>query len=144
MTDPMELVGRLESSAPLPICPYDRRSPDYWTTNDTDPCKFCGSKNEEGAPDLCRGADTRLFTEAAACIREMVEQRARLYDSVSNGFYDGFRDAINRSPWPDCYDYAAAKSADYAKSAMARIIAQQAADPSRRLNPLPPAPGAEA
>lgn len=70
--DPMELVGRLESNAPLPICPYDRRSPEYWTTNDTDPCRFCGTKNEEGAPDLCRGADTRLFTEAAACIREMV------------------------------------------------------------------------
>lgn len=75
MTDPMELVGRLESNAPLPICPYDRRSPEYWTTNDTDPCRFCGTKNEEGAPDLCRGADTRLFTEAAACIREMVEWR---------------------------------------------------------------------
>ena len=75
MTDPMELVRRLESNASLPICPYDRRSPDYWTTNDTDPCKFCGTKNEEGAPDLCRGADTRLFTEAAACIREMVERQ---------------------------------------------------------------------
>jgi len=85
-----------------------------------------------------------LFTEAAACIREMVEQRARLYDAVSLGFYDGFRDAITRDHWEDCHDYAASKGADYAKSAMASIIAKQAADPTRRLTPLPPAPGAEA
>lgn len=82
--------------------------------------------------------------QIAACIREMVEQRASLYDAVSLGFCDGFRDAITREPWEDCHDYAAAKGAYYAKSVMARIIAQQAADPTRRLNPLPPAPGAEA
>lgn len=83
------------------------------------------------------------LTEAAACIREMVEHRARLYDAVSLGFYDGFRDAITSDPWEDCHDYAAAKGADYAKVVMARIIAKQAADPTRRLNPRHPVPGAE-
>ena len=109
MTDPMELVRRLESNAPLPICPYDRRSPEYWTTNDTDPCRFCGTKNEEGAPDLCRGADTRLFTEAAACIREMVEWRpmfeapkdrtpilARIYDDLFPRVVGEARDDLER------------------------------------------------
>lgn len=67
------LVERLEKNEPLPICPYDSRSPEYWTTNDTDPCKFCGSKNEEGAPDLCRGADTRLFAEAATALRYFMD-----------------------------------------------------------------------
>lgn len=117
LTDPMELVGRLESG--------DFRDDDaHWIV-------------DENKLDS-------LITEAAACIREMVEQRASLYDAVSLGFYDGFRDAITRDPWEDCHDYAAAKGADYAKAVMARIIAKQAADPSRRLNPLPPAPGAEA
>ena len=111
MTDPMELVGRLEE-----INPH--------VTNDY----IIGD----------------ALTEAAAYIREVVEQRARLYDAVSLGFYDGFRDAITRDHWEDCHDYAASKGADYAKSAMASIIAKQAADPTRRLTPLPPAPGAEA
>jgi len=97
----------------------------------------------DGTPSQIGPSPSEL-TQAAACIREMVEQRAGIYDAVSLGFYDGFRDAITRDPWEDCYDYAAAKGADYAKSVMARIIAKQAADPSRRLNPLPPAPGAEA
>ncbi|MGX1693187.1 hypothetical protein [Brevundimonas naejangsanensis] len=95
--------------------------------------------NRDTLPPITHAA----LTEAAACIREMVAQRAGLYDAVSLGFYDGFRDAITRDPWEDCYDYAASKGADYAKAAMSRILAKQAADPSRRLNPLPPAPGAE-
>ena len=107
MTDPMELVGLLETA---------KRS----TMMGGETCFMPVS----------------LVNEAAACIREMVEQRASLYDAVSLGFYDGFRDAITSDPWEDCYDYAAAKGADYAKSVMARIIAKQAADPSRRLNPL--------
>lgn len=109
MTDPMELVGRLEA--------------------------HMGKANMAEVLADCR--------KAAACIREMVEQRAGLYDAVSLGFYDGFRDAIARDPWEDCHDYAASKGADYAKAAMARILAKQAADPSRRLTPPPPAPGAE-
>lgn len=128
MTDPMELVGRLENGS-------DRF------------LKWAYKEPYSGAPviSIPRHPDNidALLTEAAACIREMVEQRAGLYDAVSLGFYDGFRDAITSDPWEDCYDYAAAKGADYAKSVMARIIAKQAADPSRRLNPLPPAPGAE-
>ena len=119
MNDPMELVGRLERNSKQTIT------------------RYCGDLSGAIVPHA-------LLTEAAACIRELVEQRAGLYDAVSLGFYDGFRDAITSDPWEDCYDYAAAKGADYAKAVMARILAKQAADPSRRLNPLPPAPGAEA
>ena len=155
MTDPMELVRRLESNAPLPICPYDRRSPEYWTTNDTDPCRFCGTKNEEGAPDLCRGADTRLFTEAAACIREMVEWRP-----IETAPRDG--SAILIAPHMDVawWDHGAEcwatnviplngdrTIADDWKARPVMMFEQYAhnfgIEPTHWL-PLPPAPGAEA
>lgn len=69
MTKTDDLVERLLTNEPLPVCPYDRRSPDYWTTNDTDPCKICGQLNTADGPDLCRGADTRAMKEAAARIQ---------------------------------------------------------------------------
>ena len=76
--DMRALVERLRASQPLPVCPYDRRSPDYWTTSDNDPCKFCGSINEVGAPDLCRGADTRVMGEAAEALIYLQAERDRL------------------------------------------------------------------
>ena len=69
------LLERLRSSEPLPLCPYDRRSPLYWVTDDKAPCTFCGTLNEEGAPDLCKGADTRLFSEAAQAIEALAAER---------------------------------------------------------------------
>ena len=63
-----ELIEALRSSATLPFCPYDRRSPEYWTAPDDKPCPVCGGLNEDGAPDLCRGADSRLFTRAAEAL----------------------------------------------------------------------------
>ena len=70
-----ELVERLRSSAPLPFCPYDPRSPEYRTAPNDEPCKVCGSLNEVGAPDLCRGADTRVMEQAADALEA---QQARI------------------------------------------------------------------
>lgn len=58
-----DLVERLRST--LPVCPYDSRSPDYWTTTDDKPCVVCGQENTTEGPDKCRGADTRCMDEAA-------------------------------------------------------------------------------
>lgn len=73
MTTPTEpeLVERLRSNEALPLCPYDRRSPDYWTTDDDAPCVVCGTLNEPDAPNLCRGADTRIMAEAADRIQTL-------------------------------------------------------------------------
>jgi hypothetical protein len=65
MTD---IVERLRSSEPLPACPYDKLSPHYLTAPADKPCAVCGGLNEPDAPDLCRGADTRIMGEAADTI----------------------------------------------------------------------------
>ncbi len=57
------LVDRLRS--PLPICPYDPKSPDYYTAPDDKPCAVCGQINDINAPIVCRGADTRCMDQAA-------------------------------------------------------------------------------
>lgn len=57
------IVERLRSSQPLVICPYDSKSPEYWTTPNDTPCKFCGGLPD--GPDKCTGADTRIMGEAA-------------------------------------------------------------------------------
>ena len=57
------LVDRLRS--PLPICPYDQKSPDYYTAPDDKPCAVCGQINDINAPIVCRGADTRCMDQAA-------------------------------------------------------------------------------
>jgi hypothetical protein len=62
MTD---IVQELRSNAQLPVCPYDRRSPDYWTAPNDKPCAICGTLNDPDAPDKCRGADTRVMERAA-------------------------------------------------------------------------------
>ena len=62
MTD---IVERLRSSEPLPVCPFDRISPHYLTMPDDKPCPFCGQENTLEGPDKCRGADTRIMGEAA-------------------------------------------------------------------------------
>jgi len=65
------LVKRLLSNEPLPICPFDRRSPEYFTTREDEPCKFCGQENTAEGPDKCRGADTRLLKEAADALTSL-------------------------------------------------------------------------
>ncbi len=63
MTDSKDIVERLRSNQPLVICPYDQKSPEYWTSPDDKPCKFCGGLPD--GPDKCTGADTRIIGEAA-------------------------------------------------------------------------------
>ena len=58
-----DIVERLRSNQPLPICPFERMSPEYYTTPNDAPCKFCGGLPE--GPDKCTGADTRIMGEAA-------------------------------------------------------------------------------
>jgi hypothetical protein len=60
-----DIVERLRSSEPLPACPFDKISPLYLTMPDDKPCPFCGQENTLDGPDKCRGADTRIFGEAA-------------------------------------------------------------------------------
>ena len=60
-----DIVARLRASEPLPACPYDKLSPHYWTAPNDKPCAVCGGVNDINAPDLCRGADTRIMGEAA-------------------------------------------------------------------------------
>jgi len=62
MTD---IVARLRSSEPLPICPFDRLSPQYLRMAADKPCPFCGQENTLDGPDKCRGADSRIMGEAA-------------------------------------------------------------------------------
>lgn len=85
-----DIVERLKSSEPLPYCPYDSRSPEYWTAPNDKPCKVCGGLNDPNAPDLCRGADTRLFKEAADEIERLREQNDRYRKAleVINGSAD--------------------------------------------------------
>jgi hypothetical protein len=78
MTD---IVERLRSSEPLPACPYDRLSPHYWTAPNDKPCVVCGGVNEPDAPDLCRGADTRIMGEAA---NEIGRLRALLPEPIND------------------------------------------------------------
>lgn len=69
-----DLVERLRSSEPLPACPYDKLSPHYRTASDDKPCAVCGGLNDPDAPDLCRGADTRIMGEAADEIESLRAQ----------------------------------------------------------------------
>lgn len=58
-----DLIERLRSSQTLPLCPFERKSPEYFTTPNDQPCKFCGGLPE--GPDKCTGADMRIMGEAA-------------------------------------------------------------------------------
>lgn len=73
-----KVCEKLEAKTGLTVCPYDQRSPDYWTTNDTDPCKFCGQLNDPDAPDVCKGVDLSVMDEAARLLREMAAENERL------------------------------------------------------------------
>lgn len=77
MTDPHNqcqpnIVERLRSSEPLPACPFDRISPHYLTMPDDKPCPICGQENTTEGPDKCRGADTRIMSEAAYEIERLL------------------------------------------------------------------------
>lgn len=81
-----DLVARLRSSEPLPVCPYDKRSPDYWTAPNDKPCVVCGTLNDPDAPDLCRGADTRIMGEAADKIEWLRSERSEMLAALKDMF----------------------------------------------------------
>ena len=91
------LVDRLRDNSTLAICPFDRRSPEYWSTPNDKPCKFCGS--EPDGPDKCTGADTRVLMEAADRIEELERQLARFRSDRSYiiGFNDGWSSAVEEA-----------------------------------------------
>ena len=80
-----DLVARLRSNEPLPVCTFDRLSPHYWTMPDDKPCPICGQENTTEGPDKCRGADTRVMKEAADEIerlRTCLEEWKQLADTL--------------------------------------------------------------
>lgn len=89
----VDIVKRLRSSEPLPACPYDKLSPHYWTAPDDKPCAVCGGLNDPDAPDLCRGADTRIMGEAADEIERL--RAAHLLGTVG-------REAREEIAWAIC------------------------------------------
>lgn len=64
-----ELVERLRS--PLPVCPFADGAPPH-SLEPEDPCPVCGGLGTLGAPDKCRGADTRVMAEAASLITTLL------------------------------------------------------------------------
>ena len=79
------LIERLRSNGALPICPFEKRSPEYWTTPNDKPCKFCGGLPE--GPDKCTGADMRIMGEAADRIEKLekaLKQITSVKPEVSN------------------------------------------------------------
>jgi len=79
MTD---ILDRLRSNATLVVCPFDKRSPDYYSTPNDKPCKFCGSEPE--GPDKCTGADLRIMEEAADEIATLRAEVSRLKDALGD------------------------------------------------------------
>lgn len=83
-----DLIERLRSNAQLPICPFDKRSPEYLTTPNDKPCKFCGGEPE--GTDKCTGADMRIMSEAAdkisalMAVLEPFAEVANEYDEASD------------------------------------------------------------
>lgn len=78
-----DIVNRLRSNQPLVICPYDRKSPEYWTTPNDTPCKFCGGLPD--GPDKCTGADTRIMGVAADEITALRKRVEELEASLETG-----------------------------------------------------------
>ncbi len=70
-----------------------------------------------------------LIASARRDAEEIERLRAfagRMIELVGTAFYDGFRDAIDREKWDDCYDYAAVKGSDYARDAVQKLAARAA------------------
>lgn len=102
-----ELVARLRSTATLPVCPYDRRSPEYWTAPDDKPCVICGTENDPDKPDKCRGADTRIMEEAADLL-ETLQRRVGEYEAERDEAMERLGQLLGADPGPK---YAAAAKA---------------------------------
>lgn len=108
-----DIVERLRSSEPLPACPYDKLSPHYRTAPDDKPCAVCGGLNDPDAPDLCRGADTRVMGEAADEIEHLRKLNEKLHVIAKNvshalmSFTPGGSEYFTRVKIGDFEDYYA-------------------------------------
>ena len=83
-----------------------------------------------------------MWTEAATLIEAQAAEIeglrkvcGRLVELVGIAFYDGFKDAIERDKWDDCYDYAAAKGGDYAKKSVENLTTASAIETTRASPP---------
>jgi hypothetical protein len=78
-----EEIERLQKRLrePLPVCPFDSRSPDYRKDFTGKPCPVCGGT--EDGPDLCRGADTRIMDGAADALADLSHQLAAERDDYA-------------------------------------------------------------
>lgn len=86
-----DLIERLRSNAALPICPFEKRSPEYYTTPNDKPCKFCGGEPE--GPDKCTGADMRVMLEASDRIAALEAENERLRKALefyADRGFDGY------------------------------------------------------
>lgn len=76
-----DLIERLRSNQTLPLCPFERKSPEYFTTPNDQPCKFCGGLPE--GPDKCTGADMRIMGEAADALAAKDAEIAQLREELA-------------------------------------------------------------
>lgn len=104
MTD---IVAGLRSNSALPICPFDKRSPEYWTTPNDKPCKFCGSEPE--GTDKCTGADMRIMIKAADEIERL---RLSLSEARATGRREGLSEAAEIAQHVDLFDGDKLKNSD--------------------------------
>lgn len=102
-----DIIERLRSTQPLAICPYDRKSPEYWTTPDDAPCKFCGGLPD--GPDKCTGADTRIMGQAA----DEIERLRTLLSEAEQKLHDAKKIAVNAESYG--YGHGLEEAAQLAK-----------------------------
>lgn len=77
MTEVEKLVAELRSNSTLAVCPFDRRSPDYWTAGDDGkPCTMCGATEAIEDCNKCTGADLRIMVRAADALTALSAQLA--------------------------------------------------------------------
>ena len=110
----------------------------------TDHRLSCTNSNEAGqegssyGPPLYRRDQATLIEAQAAEIEGLRKVCGRLVELVGIAFYDGFKDAIERDKWDDCYDYAAAKGGDYAKKSVENLTTASAIETTPSSPPVDP------
>lgn len=124
-----DIVERLRSSEPLPACPYDKLSPHYRTAPNDKPCVVCGGLNEPDAPDLCRGADTRIMGEAADAIEHLRSVLWRCRTVLGNMATENAGVLAFFSRWPINHEPLRADARGLLPVIDAAITTSQRADP---------------
>lgn len=93
------LCEKLEAKKGMTVCPFDPRSPDYLTTPNDEPCKFCGGVDD--GPDLCKGVDLRVMDQAAQAIRTLMGEKDALLASIDPETLEAIADEIQ------CFEHSA-------------------------------------